>query len=225
MENLTPNPAPTFESVWALQKEVFQEIRESHRLFKEELAETKRLWAEQRAEYEQQRKEEEKKRAEERAEYEQQRKEEEKARKNLEREIGGISNSNGDIAEEYFFNAFKRNKTFVNENFDHIDRNRSRTNGEIEAEFDILLFNGKSAAIIEVKYNAKPDNVRVKDTISKVDIFKILYPDFKNHKIYLGVAAFSFRKGLEERLHRAGIATIRQVGKKTVVYDKEVKAF
>jgi len=35
----------------------------------------------------------------------------------------------------------------------------------------------------------------------------------------------SFRKGLEEKLHRSGIATIRQIGKKMVWFDKDVKAF
>jgi hypothetical protein len=52
-----------------------------------------------------------------------------------------------------------------------------------------------------------------------------LSPNYKNHNIYLGVAAMSFRKGLEEKLHKAGIATIRQIGKKMVVFDQDVKAF
>jgi hypothetical protein len=145
--------------------------------------------------------------------------------KELNRHLGGIDNSNGEIAEQYFYNAFKRNKTFVNENFDEIRRNLSYNNGVKGAEFDIVLFNGKSAALIEVKYNAKPDNIRIRDIISRVEVFKMLYPEYKNHIIYLGVAAMSFRKGLEQRLHRNGIATIRQVGKKMVVYDTEVKAF
>jgi hypothetical protein len=146
-------------------------------------------------------------------------------RKELNKQLGGISNSNGEIAEAYFYNAFKRDKSFVNEKFDYIKRNMKFVNGEHDAEFDILLFNGKSAAIIEVKYNAKPDNISVRRIVSRVKAFKLLYPKYCNHSIYLGVAAMSFRKGMEERLHRAGIATIRQVGKKMVVYDKEVKVF
>jgi len=88
-----------------------------------------------------------------------------------------------------------------------------------------VLFNGKSAAIIEVKYNAKPDNISVEKLISCVETFKTLCPKYKEHKIYLGVAAMSFRKGLEEKLHKSGIATIRQIGKKMVRFDKDVKAF
>ena len=139
--------------------------------------------------------------------------------------LGGVSNSNGEMAEEYFYSAFKTDKTFANEKFDKVRRNLAYNNGEQEAEFDLVLFNGKSAALIEVKYNAKPDNISVEKMISRVEIFKTLSPKCKNFNIYLGVAAMSFKKGLEAELHQAGIATIKQVGKKMVVCDKDVKVF
>jgi len=145
--------------------------------------------------------------------------------KELAKLVGGISNSNGEMAEEYFYNAFFRDKTFVNEHFDKVRKNLSYNNGDMRAEFDIVLFNGKSVAIIEVKYYAKPEHIEIEKLISRVEVFKILFPEYRNHKIYLGVAAMAFRKGLAKELHQAGIATIRAVGKKMVVYDKSVKAF
>ena len=129
-----------------------------------------------------------------------------------------------DMADEYFFNAFAKNKNFANEEFDWVAR-YCITNGDIEAWFALLLFNKKSVVIVEIEYNATPNNISVRRLIEKVEKFKILHPNYKNHNIYLGVAAMTFRSGLEERLHRNGIATIRQVGKKMVVYDKEVKVF
>jgi hypothetical protein len=153
------------------------------------------------------------------------RKAREKEMKELNQQLGGISNSNGEMAETYFYNTLKRDKTFLNEKYDDIKRNRKLVNGEHDAEFDIILFNCKSAVLIEVKYNAKPDNISVRKIISRVEAFKILFPQCKNHSIYLAVAAMTFRKGMEARLHRNGIATIRQIGKKMVVYDKEVKVF
>ena len=141
--------------------------------------------------------------------------------------IGGIAHSNGDMAEEYFYNSLKKDKFFVHEKFDKISRNLTYRGVDynLKMECDILLFNGKSAAIIEVKYNAKPENISVEKLISRVAIFKILYPEYKNHNIYLGVAAMSFKKSLIKELHQAGIATIHQIGKKMVIYDKEVKVF
>jgi hypothetical protein len=87
------------------------------------------------------------------------------------------------------------------------------------------MFNGKSAAFIEVKYKAKPDNINIDKLSERVFKFKTLFPEYKNHNIYLGVAAMSFKKGFAKQLRSAGVATIHQVGKKMVVYDKEVKVF
>ena len=77
----------------------------------------------------------------------------------------------------------------------------------------------------QFKENAKPDNIEIDRIISRVEVFKILFPNYKHHKIYLGVAAMSFHKSIVWQLHRAGIATIRPIGKKMVVYDKTVRAF
>jgi hypothetical protein len=229
-------PAHTFESVWAALQETRAYIDETVRLMRESAQRAKEE-ADQRAkefdqrakEAEQRAKEEADKRAKEetqRAKEEAQRaKENDRMIKEMNRQLGGISNSNGEMAEAYFYNSFRRDKTFAKEKFDSIKRNLHYNNGEKEAEFDIILFNGKSAALIEVKYTAKPDNISVRRIISRVAVFKLLYPEFKNYNIYLGVAAMSFRKGMEQRLHNAGIATVRQVGKKMVVYDQEVKVF
>ena len=147
--------------------------------------------------------------------------------KSLAQIVGGIGHNNGEMAEEYFYNAFKRDKTFANERFDHIKKNFTYrgVDDDLKAEYDIFLFNGTSAAIIEVKYNAKAENIAIDKLLSRIEVFKIWFPEYKHHKIYLGVAAMSFNKDIVWQLHRAGIATIRPVGKKMVVYDKMVKGF
>jgi hypothetical protein len=143
----------------------------------------------------------------------------------LNKQYGGISKSNGDMAEEFFFNTFKRDKTFANQTFDRIRRGYFYCCGDYSAEFDVVLFNGICAAIIEVKYNAKPENIDIEFLISRVEKLKQYSPTYKDKQIYLGVAALTFQKGIDEELRRAGIATVHQVGKKMVIYDKEVKAF
>jgi predicted AAA+ superfamily ATPase len=162
-----------------------------------------------------------------RAETDQQIKETGQEIKELGRYLGGISHSNGEMAEEYFYNTLKRDKTFVHENFDKISRNLTYRGEDdnLKMECDIFLFNGKSAAMIEVKYNAKPENVDIESLDYRVAKFKILFPEYQNHKIYLGIAAMSFKKGFARELRNTGFATIHQIGKKMVIYDKEVKAF
>ena len=143
----------------------------------------------------------------------------------LGRYLGGMANSNGEMAEDFFYHTIKRDKTFVNEKFDKIIANSRYLRDEDSMEWDIYLFNGTSTAIIEVKYNAKYENVSADKLISRVARFREHYPDYKNHNVYLGVAALAFNKGLKRKLHQKGIATIHQIGKKMVVYDKEVKVF
>ena len=77
----------------------------------------------------------------------------------------------------------------------------------------------------ELDEKAKREREEYLTLISRVEVFRILFPEYAHYQIYLGVAAMSFKKDLVWRLHRAGIATIRPVGKKMVVYDKKVKVF
>jgi hypothetical protein len=146
---------------------------------------------------------------------------------NLGKQLGGVSNSNGDMAEEYFYNTLRRDKTFVNEKFDTIRQNvcYGEDEHDPEIECDIVMTNGKNTALIEVKYNAKYENVQVDKLISRAKFLKEETTAHKNHNIYLGVAAMAFNKKLAKELRQAGIATIHHVGKKMIVYDKDVKAF
>jgi hypothetical protein len=185
--------------------------------------------AEQRKKEEEQWKEEAKQRKKEeeqwKEEAEQRKKESDQRIAKLEKLIGGIGNSNGEMAEEFFFNAFRKDKIFMNEKYDKIQKGYFSSHEPHKWEFDIVFFNGLSVAIIETKYNAKPDNIDIDELISRIDIFKHYSPEYKNHNIYLGVAAMSFKSGLASKLHKVGIATIHPVGKKMVIYDKTVKAF
>jgi hypothetical protein len=88
-----------------------------------------------------------------------------------------VQNSNGDFAEEYFFNSFKKgNRTYFGETFDKIKKNvpggKPRT--EFHDEYDIVLYNGKTIGIIETKYKAR--KFHVEDTIDKVRTFRANYP-------------------------------------------------
>jgi ribosomal protein L18E len=231
---------PTFESVWSLlqesiknTKEMVKEMEKSSRQRNKESKEFDERMEKESKKFDE-RMEKESKKYDERMDKQSKKfdrkmdkmyAESRREMKELNKQMGGITNSNGEMAESYFYNAFKKHKIFAREQFDDIKRNRKLVNGEHDTEFDIILFNCKSAALIEVKYNAKPDNISIHKIISRVKAFKILFPECRNHNVYLGVAAMSFRKGMEERLHRAGIATVRQLGKKMVVYDKDVKVF
>ena len=90
-------------------------------------------------------------------------------------------------------------------------------------EHDILLVNGKSLAIIEVKYKAQRSDIQ--KLLDRLPNFRTLFAEYKNRQIFLGLAAFSFDKSVEEEAEKAGIAIVKQVGDAVIFKDEHVKAF
>jgi hypothetical protein len=134
---------------------------------------------------------------------------------------GGVSESHGAFAEEYFFNAFYRgNREFFGEKFDNIEKNHK---GNDPGEYDILLINGKVIAIIEVKFKAKVKYIN--EIFKKIKVFRINFPEYESHKIYFGMAAMVFDKTVEQKCLDESIAVIKQVGDTVVISDQNLKTF
>jgi hypothetical protein len=136
--------------------------------------------------------------------------------------LGAWANNQGCFSEDYFINAFEKGKTnFFGERFDDL---RQRVTGlKVQDEYDILLVNGKSIGIVEVKYKAHENDVD--KVLKKAETFRINYPDYVNHQIYLGLASLSFYPELEQECIRNGIAIIKQVGDMVVINDEHLKVF
>ena len=143
--------------------------------------------------------------------------------KKLFKEVGGISNNNGSFAEEYFATAFEENKTLGKIHFDEIRTNISVKNLKKEDEYDIVLYNDESIAIIEIKYKAKEHHID--DVVQKADSFRCWFPEYQKYKIYLGLAGLSFQKNVVLKAKEKGIAVIRQKGEKLIVNDKYLRAY
>ncbi|MCL2312696.1 MAG: hypothetical protein FWC41_09485 [Firmicutes bacterium] len=136
--------------------------------------------------------------------------------------LGSWANNHGSFAEEYFINSFEKGKNnFFGERFDDI---RQRVTGlKIKDEYDILLINGQSVGIVEVKYKAHENDVD--KVLKKAQTFRINYPDYINHQIYLGLASMTFYPELEQECIQKGIAIVKQVGDTVVINDKHLKVF
>ena len=142
--------------------------------------------------------------------------------KGLAKEVGGMSKNNGIIAEEYFFNAFERGQTnFFNEKFYEIKKNLKGI--ETDDEFDVVMINGHSIGVVEVKYKAHENDLP--QMRQKAEAFRINFPKYKNHRVYLGLASMAFYPKLEEECKKQGIAIIKQVGDKVIIYEENLKTF
>ena len=202
--------APTYESVWAQLQEFGRKMAESSAKFDREIEKS-------RAEWNDRMREADKRREESNADWE-------RRMKALENTTGSWASNHGSFAEEYFFNAFEQGKqNFFGEKFDRIKKNVPSLNEEHEDEYDILLINGKSIGIIEVKYKAHKNDIP--KILNKAITFRYNFPNYAHHQVYLGLASLAFYPILEQECINQGIAIIKQVGEKVIIYDKHLKAF
>jgi hypothetical protein len=136
--------------------------------------------------------------------------------KALNEQIGGISNSNGDFAEEFFYNSLKETMTFAGIHFDCISNKFARERimpdkTEIKAQFDIVLHNGNSLALIEAKYKANLKDI--KELVEKkVPNFRFLYPEFAKYKLYLGIGSLVLKERIVQEAKKLGIGLMKQRG-------------
>ena len=209
MNAYTQTTAPTFESVWAALQENARVQKENERILNEKFAETDRRMQETDRQM---------------RETDRQMKETDRRMKELQKTIGSFSNNQGSFAEEYFFNSFEKGKrNFFGEKFDEIKRHVTHFWQGTEDEYDIVLYNHDAVALIEVKYKAHLSDIPA--VLRKAETFRILFPNYKDFKIYLGLASMTFYPELEEECIKRGIVIIKQVGDKVVIYDENLKLF
>ena len=222
---------PSFDSVWALLQETAKSLKETEGLLKEAEQEREKSSADfdrrlkeaeqerkaSRADFDRRMKEADERREKSNAEYE-------RRIKRLDEITGSWANNHGSFAEDYFFNSFENGKqNFFGEHFDEIEKNLKNKWQGLRDEYDIVLYNHSSVAIIEVKFKAHGDHIP--QVLKKAETFRILFPNYKDFNIYLGLAAMSFHTNVEEECIEQGIAVIKQVGDAVVINDSNLKVF
>ena len=155
------------------------------------------------------------------AETERQMRETDKRLRILTEQVTGISKSNGLFSEDHFLNSFRKDGlNFFGEHFDRIIKGKGNI---VNDEYDFVLLNGNTACIVEVKYKARNEDIA--KALKKPATFKINFPEYQNHKIYLAIAALTINETLENECRKQGIAVIKQVGDKVIVCDENLKVF
>lgn len=125
--------------------------------------------------------------------------------------LGNIGNNQGDVAEEFFYNSLKDKFNLAGVRYDFIEKNVLKSNKGTQDEFDIVMINGADVAIIEVKYKAHDKDLE-KLLNKKYENFKILYPQYKNFKHHLVLAAFHINEELKERALEQGVIVLQRKG-------------
>jgi hypothetical protein len=185
--NIPSTEGLTFEKVWLLFQETDKKFQES----RQQLIEIEKLLKENSLETEKRFKDTDKR------------------CKEIQEELGGIGKSNGEIAEDFFCSALEYQLKVGKLEFDYIDRITRRKRNNLEAEYDIILYNNYKVLIIAVQYNFKLKYLRDFYT-QKLKSFKKLYPEYKDFKIYGGIAAMTFEKNVKNEAMEYGFYILSQ---------------
>ncbi|GHT82845.1 hypothetical protein FACS1894137_02550 [Spirochaetia bacterium] len=143
---------------------------------------------------------------------------------NVTKQLGGMANSDGDAAEELFATSLESKMMFAGQHFDGIDFKVKRKAGGLRGEFDIVLYNCTAVGIVEVKNKACKDDLESMVT-KKVPLFRTLFPQYRDHAIYLGIGSMSFDDRVIKRAHELGIGILRQKGDTIEVDTGNVRAY
>jgi hypothetical protein len=82
--------------------------------------------------------------------------------------------------------------------------------GKIQEEYDLVMTNGEAVGIIEVKYKAHQNDVDKLER--KMRHFKILFPWFKDYKIYGALAAFNVNDVAKKEALDRGFFVLQRKG-------------
>jgi len=171
--SIAEEPRPTygqplnFETVWAM-------FKETDRFLSDKFSETDRMFKETKEQMQETR---------------EQMKETDRKLKELAKMYGGMSKSNADMAESHFYNGLAGKMSLGGVTFEGIQKNLHKQSKQLEGEYDIVLANLNTVVVIEVKYKLHPNDVR--DFMEKLPNFRLLFPEYNNHKLFAGLASFA----------------------------------
>ena len=141
--------------------------------------------------------------------------------KSLKRWEGFIGNY-ADATEEYFYRSLEDTMKLGHISFEDIQRKVSITNSHVE--FDIVLINGNSIGIVEVKSKAHPKDIQTMIS-KKIQHFKIDYPEYADYKYYFGIASLITNEDMEREARENGIFLLTQKGEHLEVVGDGVRSY
>jgi len=138
--------------------------------------------------------------------------------------VGGVDENIGYHTEQFFQDVFERKKEFGGVKYDEVIPNFGRNDDIGKIEIDITMINGNSVALIEVKNRIHPDFVK-EFAQERVKKFRTLCHEYKDYKIYLGIAGFSFDDTVLTEAKEYGVGVVKQAGEGIEVETDCLKAY
>ena len=135
-------------------------------------------------------------------------------------QLGNMSQNQGDIAEEYFINSLKKDFNIIGVQFDQLLSNVELKTKKINDEFDIVLVNGNTLAVIEVKYKVHPNDLEKLER--KTKNIKLI-SHWADYKVYGGIACFKIPQDVIDEAKKSGYFILQQKGDIVVSIAENLK--
>ncbi len=125
---------------------------------------------------------------------------------------GGVGNNQGKVAEEFYYHSLKHKPEINGIKFDFIEKNVTRSKGNLEEEYDLLLVNGSELFIVEVKYRLHPCDIECLLGRKRTNFIK-LFPEYQYYKIHLALASFAIEEDVKRQALNQGITLLQRRGR------------
>jgi hypothetical protein len=143
--------------------------------------------------------------------------------KSIGQQLGNIGRNQGEVAEEYFYNSLRANPMLGEVKFDTIQANVEAGNKKYQAEFDMLMNNGNSAAVLEVKYKVHSTDL---DHLEKnIKRYREVFPQHKHFKLYGGIAGFSISPAVTKAAKERGLFVLKRKGEVFTADTVDMRVF
>ena len=124
--------------------------------------------------------------------------------------VGNIGQNQGAVAEEFFFNSLQAKPMLGGVQYDEVIDNLKGYSGKLRGEYDVVMVNGKSVALIEVKYVVHPDDIT--KTIKGIENYRTFFPQHKDFDVYGAIAGFKIPDEVGEAAKQQGLMVLKRVG-------------
>lgn len=138
--------------------------------------------------------------------------------------LWGLGLNIGLAAEEIFYDVLKENLVIGNVKFESIERNVKSSYKKTQDEFDIVLYNGDSIGIVEIKHKVHPNDLETLKN-KKTENFRTLFPMYKDYKIYLALGGMSIPEEVQISAAESGIAILKPKGNVAQIISKNLVAY
>jgi len=138
--------------------------------------------------------------------------------------LGNIGRNSGAVAEEFFYNGLSESMRIGDLEFDFIMANVRSRQEKKEGEFDIVLTNSSSVALVEVKYKVHPNDV-IELLEKRLPRYKSLFLKKANYKIYVVIAGLSVPDDVRSLAAQYGFIVLTQAGNDMKIIQNEWKTY